>query len=97
MNTSTKVYQAIKAMKKGDVSDMSRVDVEIKAMLMLHHPNIVRLLEVLETDTHVYFVMELCGGGPLSEHVQQGQVTLETALLIDSHSQKILRCFIFCS
>lgn len=80
-NTETKAYKAIKAMKKGDVSDMSRVDVEIKAMLMLAHPNIVRLVEVLETDTHVYFVMELCGGGPLSEHVQQGQPLSEEVSL----------------
>jgi len=49
---------------------MSRLDVEIKAMLMLQHPNIVSLEEVLETEENVYFIMELCGGGNLSKHVE---------------------------
>lgn len=38
-------------------------------MLMLNHPNIVNLEEVLEDEENVFFVMELCGGGALSEHV----------------------------
>lgn len=51
---------------------------------MLNHPNIVHLDEVLETgnwwilsliikkfykDNSIFFVMEFCGGGSLSEHV----------------------------
>lgn len=39
---------------------------------MLDNPNIVKLFEVLETDTNVFFVMELCGGGNLSDHIEDG-------------------------
>jgi serine/threonine protein kinase len=34
-------------------------------MGMLQHPNVVSLDEVLQTDEHVFLVMELCGGGCL--------------------------------
>eukprot|EP01117_Protostelium_nocturnum_P013427 TRINITY_DN5007_c0_g1_i1.p1 TRINITY_DN5007_c0_g1~~TRINITY_DN5007_c0_g1_i1.p1 ORF type:complete len:859 (-),score=265.14 TRINITY_DN5007_c0_g1_i1:108-2684(-) len=71
IDSETKAHRAIKMIHKGDVSDMSRVDCEIKAMLMLDHPNIVKLYEVLESEDHVFFVMELCGGGALSDHTDE--------------------------
>jgi serine/threonine protein kinase len=37
-------------------------------MLMLRHPGVVRLEEVLEDEQRIFFVMELCGGGCLAEH-----------------------------
>jgi serine/threonine protein kinase len=36
-----------------------------QAMGMLQHPHVVSLEEVLQTDDHVFLVMELCGGGTL--------------------------------
>lgn len=65
----TRDRRAIKIIKKGDCSNLSRVDVEIKAMLMLSHLDVVQLYEVLETNQEVHFIMELCGGGSLSDHV----------------------------
>ncbi|PRP84078.1 SNF-related serine/threonine-protein kinase [Planoprotostelium fungivorum] len=79
VDEDTKAHRAIKMLNKGDVSDMSRVDQEIKAMLMLDHPNIVKLHEVLESDTNVFFVMELCGGGNLSNHIDEGPLAEEVA------------------
>lgn len=70
INTETGEKKAIKVIKRGDVSDMSRVDVELKAMMMLDHPSIVKLNEVLENEEYVFFVMELCGGGSLSNYVE---------------------------
>jgi len=64
---------AIKIIKRGDVSDMSRVDTELKAMIMLNHPSIVNLFQVLENSKYVYFVMELCGGGSLANHLMRGR------------------------
>lgn len=46
---------------------MNRVDVEIRAMMMLQHPHVARLENVMESDDHVFFIMELCGGGNLNE------------------------------
>jgi serine/threonine protein kinase len=39
-------------------------------MMMLDHPSIVKLNEVLENEEYVFFVMELCGGGSLSNYVE---------------------------
>ena len=60
---------AIKIIKKGDMSDMSRVDKEIQAMLVLSHPNIVTLHKVLQSESEVYLVMEYCSGGTLADYV----------------------------
>lgn len=37
-------------------------------MLMLQHPNVVKLEEVFEDNNHVYFVMDLCGGGSIADY-----------------------------
>lgn len=61
---------AVKCMKLGTVRDRSMMDVEIQAMLLLKHQNVVRLFDVLEDDTHIYLVMELCGGGNLYQYIK---------------------------
>ncbi|XP_071819296.1 uncharacterized protein [Apostichopus japonicus] len=47
---------------------------EAAILQQLRHPNIVSLLEVLETDNNLYLVLEICNGGPLLDliWVQQG-------------------------
>lgn len=61
---------AIKILNSSSVSDFSKIDLEIKAMLMLKHPNVVRLYKVLESNEKIYLVMELCGGGTLADMVR---------------------------
>ena len=48
-------------------------------MLMLKHPNVVQLEEVLEGPDNVYFVMELCGGGSIAEYVAVHPLSEELA------------------
>ena len=55
---------AIKTVVKQS-SERGRIDREIKLLKDVDHTNIVRLFEVYDTPTHVYFVMELCMGGHL--------------------------------
>jgi calcium-dependent protein kinase len=57
---------AIKIVTKQS-SERGRLDREIKLLKDVDHANIVRLFEVYDTPTHVYFVMELCSGGHLGE------------------------------
>ena len=38
---------------------------EAKLLQMLHHPNILQLLEVVETDNSYYLITELCAGQSL--------------------------------
>ncbi|KAK3020379.1 hypothetical protein RJ639_047244, partial [Escallonia herrerae] len=40
---------------------------EIRTMKLLHHPNIVRIHEVIGTKTKIYIVMEYVAGGQLSD------------------------------
>eukprot|EP01127_Copromyxa_protea_P020412 TRINITY_DN6836_c0_g2_i1.p1 TRINITY_DN6836_c0_g2~~TRINITY_DN6836_c0_g2_i1.p1 ORF type:complete len:1147 (-),score=237.16 TRINITY_DN6836_c0_g2_i1:39-3479(-) len=67
VDEKTDVKYAIKVILKGKCSDMSRIDNEIKAMMMLEHRHIVCLEEVFESTSSVFFVMELCVGGSLYE------------------------------
>ncbi|XP_049848742.1 uncharacterized protein LOC126316688 [Schistocerca gregaria] len=75
----TGVWKAIKILPKGNVADLSRIDTEIKAMMMLKHPHVVSLEEVLEDDTHVFFVMEFCGGGNVSDYLGGRPISDELA------------------
>eukprot|EP00186_Timspurckia_oligopyrenoides_P002496 CAMPEP_0182445564 /NCGR_PEP_ID=MMETSP1172-20130603/3647_1 /TAXON_ID=708627 /ORGANISM="Timspurckia oligopyrenoides, Strain CCMP3278" /LENGTH=993 /DNA_ID=CAMNT_0024641361 /DNA_START=267 /DNA_END=3248 /DNA_ORIENTATION=+ len=57
---------AVKMIKKGKCSDMSRLDREIQSLhTVAGHANIVSLHEVLENEESLFLVMELCGGGSL--------------------------------
>ncbi|MBO7112419.1 MAG: Ig-like domain-containing protein [Bacteroidaceae bacterium] len=44
---------------------------EARNLAGLHHPNIVNVFEVIETNNTVYIVMEYINGGNLDEHIAQ--------------------------
>jgi serine/threonine protein kinase len=57
---------ALKIYQKEKIKDLQRkksIRREIKIMKRINHPNIVKLYDVIETDTQVVLVMEMiCGG-----------------------------------
>uniref|UniRef100_A0A1D1Z9P0 non-specific serine/threonine protein kinase n=1 Tax=Anthurium amnicola TaxID=1678845 RepID=A0A1D1Z9P0_9ARAE len=70
VNTDTGQNVAIKILDKKMVLEnklMQQVKREISAMKLLHHPNIVRIYEVIATKTKIYIVMEYVSGGQLSD------------------------------
>ncbi|XP_027173346.1 CBL-interacting serine/threonine-protein kinase 21 isoform X1 [Coffea eugenioides] len=70
INTTNGQYVAIKIIDKQMVLKnnlMQQVSREIRTMKLLHHPNIVRIYEVLGTKTKIYIVMEYVSGGQLSD------------------------------
>ncbi|KAA8535489.1 hypothetical protein F0562_030492 [Nyssa sinensis] len=70
LNTVNGQYVAIKIIDKLMVMEnnlMSQVQREIRTMKLLHHPNIVRIHEVLGTKTKIYIVMEYVSGGQLCD------------------------------
>ena len=52
---------------------------EIENMELMHHPNIIRLFEVVETLSRVYLVMEYAGNGELYTYIQQNGKLAEDA------------------
>lgn len=70
MHVGTREKVAIKIIKKGKCSDMSRLDREIQSLMAARHEHIVALKEVLDSETNLFLVMELCGGGSLVDIVR---------------------------
>ena len=55
------------------------LDNEINILKEVDHPNIIKLIEVQETSTHFYLVMELCNGGGLSDCLEEYKKTYKKA------------------
>ncbi|KAM9208913.1 serine/threonine-protein kinase MARK2-like [Dugong dugon] len=61
---------AIKIVDKIQQSSyLNRLYREIKIMKNLHHPNVVKLFQVIESEDTVYIVMEYASGGDLFDHL----------------------------
>ncbi|KAJ6698737.1 CBL-INTERACTING SERINE/THREONINE-PROTEIN KINASE 21-RELATED [Salix purpurea] len=70
VDTTNGHHVAIKIMDKNMVmeSDLkNQVQREIRTMKLLHHPNIVRIHEVIGSKTKIYMVMEYISGGQLAD------------------------------
>lgn len=44
---------------------------EIKGLKELNHPNIIRFINVKQTNKHLYLIMEYCEGGSLENYIEQ--------------------------
>jgi len=82
----TGVKVAIKIMDKRQLGeDLPRIRLEIAAMKVLCHQNICKLLQVLETDTKIYMVLEYCPGGELFDYI------VDRDRLCEAESRKFFR------
>ena len=69
----TELY-ATKRMDRAEYSkpeNNKRLINEISILQKIKHPNIVRLIEVKKTKSHIYIVTEFCNGGSLSENLNK--------------------------
>lgn len=53
-----------------NVSALTLISFYITILAMLEHPNIVKLIEVLATNSKIYIVMELVTEGDLFERIR---------------------------
>lgn len=68
----TGVQVAIKIINRSKIrsAEMSdKVRREIQILMMLKHPHIIRLYEVIETPTEIFLVMEFVSGGELFDYI----------------------------
>lgn len=72
---------------------MAQVKREIAIMRRLHHPNIVKLIEVLATKTKIYFVMEFAKGGELFTRIARGRFSED---LSRRYFQQLISAVGFC-
>lgn len=77
-NVETGSQVAVKIIEKANVSTLKQkhsVQREVRLMKLLNHPNIVKVFDILETETEIYIAMELADGGELFDYiVAQGKV-----------------------
>ncbi|KAF3791130.1 CBL-interacting serine/threonine-protein kinase 21 [Nymphaea thermarum] len=72
VNMQTGQQVAVKIIHKQMIMEnklMHQVTREIETMKLLHHPNIVRIHEVLATKTKIYLIMDYIAGGRLSDKI----------------------------
>ncbi|XP_027202280.2 LOW QUALITY PROTEIN: maternal embryonic leucine zipper kinase-like [Dermatophagoides pteronyssinus] len=81
LRTNQKV--AIKMMNKQKLGqDLQRVRIEIEALKVLQHDNIAKMLQVIETDTDIYLVLEYCSGGELFDYLIAKRRLTETEVRV---------------
>jgi 5'-AMP-activated protein kinase catalytic alpha subunit len=67
---------AVKVLEKSrikDKKDVERISREIKILKQLHHPNVVQIYEIIETERDLFLVMEFVQGGELFDLIVQNQ------------------------
>mmetsp|Transcript_58173 Transcript_58173/g.125754 ORF Transcript_58173/g.125754 Transcript_58173/m.125754 type:complete len:713 (-) Transcript_58173:15-2153(-) len=71
---STRAERAVKSISKEQTQrGLVRLKMEITITKMMDHPNMIKLYEVFEDNTHVYMVMELCCGHLLDRIIAAGR------------------------
>lgn len=62
---------AIKVIDKKNITttNLNKLFREVRIMKMLHHPNVVQLFEVIETDRTLHLVMEYANGGEVFDYL----------------------------
>ena len=63
---------AVKVLEKSkikDKKDVERISREIKILKKLHHPNVVQIYEIIETEKELFMIMEHANGGELFDYI----------------------------
>lgn len=71
------------------------IDFHCSCMKLVQHPNVVRLYEVIDTQTKLYLVLELGDGGDLYDYIMKHDGGL-TENLARKYFRQILRAITYC-
>lgn len=88
---------AVKVIDKTKLDDLATGHLlqEVRCMKLVQHPNVVRLYEVIDTQTKLYLILELGDGGDMYDYIlrHEGGVAEDTAKV---HFAQIVRGIAYC-
>jgi serine/threonine protein kinase len=72
-HSQSKAQVAIKCILRSNLTPKlnSHLESEITVMRTLEHENVVRLLDVVKTDNHIYLIMEYCNSNDLAHYLKR--------------------------
>ncbi|XP_063977225.1 serine/threonine-protein kinase MARK1 isoform X2 [Diachasmimorpha longicaudata] len=88
---------AVKVIDKSKLDEVSRAHLfqEVRCMKLVQHPNVVRLYEVIDTQTKLYLILELGDGGDLYDYIMRHDSGL-TEELARTYFRQIVRAISYC-
>ncbi|KAH8404144.1 hypothetical protein KR215_010314 [Drosophila sulfurigaster] len=88
---------AVKVVDKTKLDEVSKAHLfqEVRCMKLVQHPNVVRLYEVIDTQTKLYLVLELGDGGDLYDYIMKHDAGLSEELA-RKYFRQILRAITYC-
>ncbi|KAG5673564.1 hypothetical protein PVAND_003602 [Polypedilum vanderplanki] len=88
---------AVKVIDKTKLDDISKAHLfqEVRCMKLVQHPHVVRLYEVIDTQTKLYLILELGDGGDLYDYIMRHETGLSENLAREYFKQ-IVRAISYC-
>ncbi|CAD7087920.1 unnamed protein product [Hermetia illucens] len=88
---------AVKVIDKTKLDEVSRAHLfqEVRCMKLVQHPNVVRLYEVIDTQTKLYLILELGDGGDLYDYIMKHEGGLSENLARE-YFRQIVRAISYC-
>ncbi|XP_050532898.1 SNF-related serine/threonine-protein kinase [Daktulosphaira vitifoliae] len=88
---------AVKVIDKTKLEEVSRNHLyqEVRCMKLVQHPNVVRLYEVIDTQSKLYIILELADGGDLYDYIMKHDGGLSEKLACEYFAQ-IVRAISYC-
>ncbi|CAL1530638.1 unnamed protein product, partial [Lymnaea stagnalis] len=87
---------AVKVIDKQKLDDISRSHLfqEVRCMKLVQHPNVVRLYEVIDTQTKLYLILEL-GDGDMYDYIMKHDDGLDEKLA-KKYFRQIVEAILYC-
>ncbi|XP_055306325.1 uncharacterized protein LOC129570658 [Sitodiplosis mosellana] len=88
---------AVKVIDKTKLDEVSRAHLfqEVRCMKLVQHPHVVRLYEVIDTQTKLYLILELGDGGDLYDYIMKHEGGLSEHLARE-YFRQIVRAISYC-
>ncbi|XP_033209247.1 SNF-related serine/threonine-protein kinase-like isoform X2 [Belonocnema kinseyi] len=88
---------AVKVIDKSKLDEISRAHLfqEVRCMKLVQHPNVVRLYEVIDTQTKLYLILELGDGGDLYDYIMRHESGLSEEVA-RTYFRQIVRAISYC-